>query len=85
MVTDPQVGSTFAAFAGYGHEVVNLMDKMVGNGIPGQTWTQFPQESFMDLSNNRLGRTQGELGAPTLSTTIPDCCLVREGHRANLT
>lgn len=71
MASDPQVGPTFAAIAGYGHEAENLVQKVTGNGAPGQTWSQFIQESLMDLSNNRLGRTQAELGAPVISLNDP--------------
>jgi len=71
MVVDPQVGPTFAAIAGYGHEVVNLKDKIIGNGIPGQTWTQFTQESLMDLSNNSFGRAQGSAGIPNININDP--------------
>lgn len=71
MASDPQVGSTFAAIVGVGHEVQNLYEKITGQGAPGQTWTQFAQESIMDLSNNRLGRTQAELGAQVISLSDP--------------
>lgn len=71
MASDPQVGSTFAALAGYGHEAANLKDKVLGNGIPGQTWGQFANEVLMDSSNNRFGREQAALGAPTISPRNP--------------
>ncbi|OJY55786.1 MAG: hypothetical protein BGP19_12065 [Thiobacillus sp. 0-1251] len=62
MAADPKVGSTFAAIAGYGHELVNFKDKIMGNGVPGQTWNQYFQETFMDLSNNSFGRGQAAQG-----------------------
>lgn len=62
MAADPKIGSTFAAVAGYGHELVNFKDKIVGNGVPGQTWNQYFQETFMDLSNNSFGRNQAAQG-----------------------
>lgn len=71
MASDPQVGPTFASIAGYDHEVENLVDKVTGKGAPGQTWTQFAQESFMDLSNNSLGRSRAEQGVPVISLNDP--------------
>jgi hypothetical protein len=71
MASDPQVGPTFAAIVGVGHEVQNLYEKVTGQGTPGQTWKQFAQESLMDLSNNRFGRTQAELGASVISHNDP--------------
>jgi RHS repeat-associated protein len=74
MASDPQLGSTFAALAGYQHEIRNTFDNTIAHvtGDPkAQPWGSFFKEVTMDLSNNRLGRSQAELGAPVINLNDP--------------
>ena len=74
MASDPQLGPTFAALAGYQHEVRNTFDNAVAHvtGDPkAQPWGSFFNEITMDLSNNSFGRTQAGAGVPIININAP--------------
>jgi RHS repeat-associated protein len=71
MASDPKIGGFMAGVIGTGHEMENLVQKLTGNGAPGQTWTQFYKESMMDLTNNKTGRKIANDSVGTIDVSDP--------------
>ena len=71
MASDPKIGGFMAGVIGTGHEMENLVQKLTGNGAPGQTWTQFYKESMMDLTNNKTGRKMANDSVGTIDVSDP--------------
>ncbi len=74
MTADPQLGSTFAALAGYQHEIKNTYDNakwQLTSDPKAQPWGSFFNEVNMDLSNNRFGRIAGNTGISVISPSDP--------------